>query len=240
MQTLTHRKPGSLVWLVWILACAVGEVAGGVMVGLLLTTTGWYGVILSSRLVGWAIHLAIIGAIIGLALGACQLLVLGRRIQPFWWLLVTVAGMAVGNSVGTIINIHFAFTMGDSIGPEVVRWGLDHAAGGLLNGAILGLAQWLVLRQRVVHAYWWILANAIAWTMGVVVVRTLYVNVTFAETASIMKLLGAGLFHILEEASYLVLDIWAPEGLSIAGAVVGMSTGIVLIRLFGRDRDNAQ
>ena len=240
MQTLTHGKPGALVWLMWILACAVGEVAGGVMVGLLLETTGWYGVILSSGLVGWAIHLAIIGAIVGLALGTSQLFVLGRRIQPFWWLLATVTGMAVANSVGTIINMHLAFTMGDRIGPEVVLWGLDHAAGGLLNGVILGLAQWLVLRQRAVHAYWWILANAIAWTMGVVIVRTLYVNVTFAETASLMKLLGIDLFHILDKASYLVLDMWAPEGLIIAGAVVGMSTGIVLIRLFGRDRGNAQ
>jgi lipopolysaccharide export LptBFGC system permease protein LptF len=33
----------------------------------------------------------------------------------------------------------------------------------MLYGGFIGLAQWLLLRQRVRHAVWWIVANALGW-----------------------------------------------------------------------------
>jgi hypothetical protein len=43
----------------------------------------------------------------------------------------------------------------------------------LVSGSI-GLAQWLVLRQSVRHAAWWILANVIGWGIAALVAGTTY------------------------------------------------------------------
>lgn len=41
-----------------------------------------------------------------------------------------------------------------------IRTPLDGALGGLATGAVLGLAQWLVLRRRLALTPWWIAATA--------------------------------------------------------------------------------
>jgi hypothetical protein len=41
---------------------------------------------------------------------------------------------------------------------------------GAVTGPVLGLGQWLVLRRHVVRAGRWIMANAVAWALGMVVI----------------------------------------------------------------------
>ena len=83
---------------------------------------------------------------------------------------------------------------------------------GLALGAILGVPQWLVLRHYVLKAGWWVLANALAWMLGMVVV---FIGTSFIPAGAIA----------LQVALLLLLCIVA------AGATVGAVHGLVLIWL---------
>lgn len=51
----------------------------------------------------------------------------------------------------------------------MVQYGLALLLGAV-TGPVLGLGQWLVLRRHVARPGRWIVANAIAWALGMVVV----------------------------------------------------------------------
>jgi len=65
----------------------------------------------------------------------------------FWWLwvLLTLLGLGVGFLVG--------FVLGHLV--------LGNVSVGIGIGAVVGLFQWLLLRKRIPHASWWILATVI-------------------------------------------------------------------------------
>ena len=87
---------------------------------------------------------------IGLGLGILQWLVLRDRINNAWhWILGSTLGWTLGSvTVMTLI-------------PD----GMDFLNGAII-GITLGTAQWLVLRNEVQWAGWWIVINVIAWTTG--------------------------------------------------------------------------
>jgi hypothetical protein len=53
--------------------------------------------------------------------------------------------------------------------PATVQYGLALLLGAV-TGPVLGLGQWLVLRRYVARAGRWIVANAVAWALGMVVI----------------------------------------------------------------------
>jgi hypothetical protein len=73
------------------------------------------------------------------------------------------------------------------------------AAGmGLLQGSILAVPQWRVLRRYVAGAGWWVPANSAAWAVGMVLVfqavssTTWTLSVaTFARPVALLTLAGA-------------------------------------------------
>lgn len=132
----------------------------------LVTTIGW--------IVGFAVcevvvkpivytftHFPSDGAVIGIAIGIGQWLVLRRDsgYQTAWWALASSVGFAIGKDVGDMLAAAVS-------GPAAV--GLD----GLVIGASLGVVQWLVLRRHVADPGWWIAASAIAWAIGWSVINT--------------------------------------------------------------------
>jgi hypothetical protein len=87
---------------------------------------------------------------IGLGIGILQWLVLQNRIKNAWqWILVTTLGWALGSVIVM------------SLIPD----GMDFLAG-LTIGTTTGTAQWLVLRNKLHWAGWWIVINIVAWTTG--------------------------------------------------------------------------
>jgi hypothetical protein len=89
---------------------------------------------------------------------------------------------------------------------------------GVLEGAILGFAQWLVLRRYIDNADWWILATSagalIAWVMGLtvsVVMALAYVSTgDGVKTALMLRgvgLLGAGVGVVMGFSQWLVLKV---------------------------------
>jgi hypothetical protein len=74
-----------------------------------------------------------------------------------WWVAATLLGWLLPFLVGFVFN-------------AIIPNGLDPAtAWQVLGVAIIGmtiaLPQWWMLRKRVHHAAWWILANGIGWGM---------------------------------------------------------------------------
>ena len=66
----------------------------------------------------------------------------------FWlgWLLASTAGIIVGGVVSSPFG-------------ENINAGVRLAVNGALFGDAVGLAQWLVLRQQLARAGWWVLAS---------------------------------------------------------------------------------
>jgi hypothetical protein len=83
---------------------------------------------------------------------------------------------------------------------------------GFALGSILGVPQWLVLRRHLPKAGWWVLANALAWMVGMVIV---FVGISFIPSGG----------STISVPFMLLLFLFA------AGAAVGAVHGLVLIWL---------
>jgi len=165
------------LWYRWVLANAVGE---GLGLGLTLTM----GFILFAGMTKTVGPLAVAGLAIlagtgieGTVVGTAQWWVLRRPLPKLtWqtWALVTALGAFVAWALGMIPSTFFlthAPSAAASSGPmnQSVIYGLA-ALMGFALGPILGIPQWVALRRYVEHAGWWVLANAVAWALGMTVV----------------------------------------------------------------------
>ena len=109
------------------------------------TTLGW--------LIGNIFFQGLPTIISGVIIAAMQSFVLFKRIQKAWrWVILSFLGW-IG---GYILVIIFFPRMNFLIGPVV--------------GGAVGIMQWLLLRNEVDWAAWWILISLIAWTTGLVIV----------------------------------------------------------------------
>jgi hypothetical protein len=90
------------------------------------------------------------------------------------------------------------------------------AAGlGLVVGPFLGVPQWWVLRRYVGRAGWWVLANSLAWALG-------------------MPVVFFGVGHVEIGVGFLGVGVSVLSTLAIAGAVVGAVHGLFLVWLLWR------
>jgi len=153
----------------------------------------WIALHVLSVLIAWAIYLALISPIerlsgnriviggqsriaedfflpyifwpaLGLANGILQSLLLRQRVSRMGsWVVATALSWSLG-----LFGARILYSATALVGPV-----LSGLAQVLLPGGTIGLAQWLVLRQRVPHAGWWILANTLGWTVGALFSRVL-------------------------------------------------------------------
>jgi hypothetical protein len=151
------------LWRRWVLATTIGELVGfavpaavgalalllrlpdAVLIGLIVPAGMVEGAVLAGA--QWPVIRSVVPG------------VAGRR-----WVLATALAAGLAYLIGfTPANI------GDlsAISPPVL------VAGGLLLGLVfvlsLGGAQWLVLRCHLPRAGWWVVANAVAWPLGVAI-----------------------------------------------------------------------
>jgi hypothetical protein len=207
------------IWWQWILANAVSETVG--LGGTLLI--GAFLLVQAEPTLG-AIPAAALGVLAGAVIegsvvGTAQWLVLRSPLQRMkWrtWVLATALGACIAWTLGMIPSTFlFSGPETGTAGPggmsDLVIYAL--AAGmGLVLGSILGVPQWLALRRHVPKAGWWILANAAAWLLGMVVV---FMGTSFIPADGITW----------PVALVLLLFVVA------AGAVVGAVHGLMLIWL---------
>jgi hypothetical protein len=110
---------------------------------LMATTSGW--------LFGWLLLPEVAPVTPGVGAGIMQSVVLVGRIPKAWrWMLATAIGWLAGRLI--IIPISPA------------GMGL---LSGVVMGAAAGTAQWLLLRDRVQWAGWWIAISTLAWAAGI-------------------------------------------------------------------------
>jgi hypothetical protein len=207
------------VWFQWILANAIGEtlgLGGTLVIGglLLLNAQKTMGILPAAALAVLA------GTIIeGTVVGTAQWLVIRRPIKSIrWrkWVLATAIGACVAWTLGMIPST-FMFAGADSGGAastqmsDLMIYALA-AMMGLVLGSILGVPQWLVLRHHLPKAGWWVLANALAWMVGMVIV---FVGTSFIPPEGLS----------LNVAFVLLLFLF------VAGAAVGAIHGLVLVWL---------
>ena len=107
----------------------------------------------------------IVLGIVGLSLGTAQWPIIRRHMSSSWmWIASSAVGMAVGLTLGVTLveQIGRAITGGPlnfrMLG--VLARAASFGAIGLLGGAALGLAQWLVLRRQATPCSRWIHINA--------------------------------------------------------------------------------
>lgn len=171
-ETETLRQRGGWdLWWRWVLVTAMGEFVGFAVPAAVGAVAAWA----IDRKGGASATLAMLnvmvmvlaGVVEGAVLGFAQWLVLRRYIQKMArreWVLATALGAGVAWTIGMLPS-----TLGEliTITPLVL------VGGGILLGVVfvasIGCAQWLVLRRHIQRAGWWVLANAIAWPLGVAV-----------------------------------------------------------------------
>jgi hypothetical protein len=223
MTTRVLSKPTSAnFYFKWLTANALAELLGLGGVALLV-------VLLMPRLetgLTFAVALALFAAVAfeGLCVGAAQWWVLSQWLElraRDWlgftvlggtaaWLIGMVAGstLTFGSETATVAEPGLAFTL------------LLAGLMGLGLGGILGTAQWFVLRHYVRGASWWLLANALAWAVGMVII--------FAATASLALMPST--------VSVVTAVIVA---LLLTGGVVGAIHGFFLIWLVRKKVSNS-
>jgi hypothetical protein len=105
---------------------------------ILATTLGW--------VLGWIVSELAVGFTVGLA----QWLVLRDQFERSgWWVLASAVAWAAGRALAG------AFMPAGN--PVLI--------GGTL-GAIVGFAQWLVLRSQLRQSYWWVVLSAAGWGLA--------------------------------------------------------------------------
>lgn len=218
-------------WRAWLVANLVAEALG--LGATLLVGTLLLGGLESS--IG-PIPVAFMGVILGALcegsiVGSLQWLVIRRSIPSMrWreWAIATAAGVGIAWALGLLPSVVMSFvpaqsplTTADStqgFDPALPVVLLLAATMGVALGAILGTAQWIALRKHAPKAGWWILANAGAWAIGMVLV---FVGTSFIPDS------GAVTLGII---TAVVTSV------ALAGIAVGAIHGLALIWLI-RERD---
>ncbi len=115
----------------------------------------------------------------------------------------------------------------------------------------MGLAQWVVLRRVAPQASWWIVATAVGWLAGIMLVATGALLAPGADlfTSIVSGAITGGLVGL---AQWFLLRNWVKPALlwipvnavawavgftgflggTLAGAAIGLITGLALERLF--------
>jgi hypothetical protein len=141
---------------------------------------------------------------------------IGREIWVVWVFLSTM-GIFIGFFMGFIlVNI----ILGDVNGRSVLGEILEYSILGAGLGSVVGLGQWLILRDQISRAGWWILASA----AGFAVAGGGYVAAVGAFSYS-EGLEGLG--------SFAAVLGWTVVG-ALGGAVAGILQWLVLRRQVSR------
>jgi len=121
-------------------------------------TAFWFQWIVATT-VGWVLGRVLLPNIASVAAGVgasvMQWPILYQRIPKAWrWAVVSAAAWIVGS----ILLL------------TAVPKDIQFLASGLILGAIMGVAQWLILRHTVRWAGWWIVMSIVAWSTGLTLI----------------------------------------------------------------------
>jgi hypothetical protein len=207
------------LYLRWIGANSLGELLG-------LGATFAIGYILFARFEphnNWQIAFQALlmissGLLEGAIVGTLQWSAMHRQlpIRRRDWVWATIIGAVLAWAAGSLpmTMASLGNQAGATPSAEPAGWLMLvlEVALGLVAGAILSLAQMIVLRKALRRAGWWVLANGAAWALGMLLIFQLIDLVQAVSSPIAMAFIGVA-------------------GLALTGALVGAIHGLVLIRL---------
>jgi hypothetical protein len=143
----------------------------------------------------------IVLGIVGLSLGTAQWPVIRRHISSsMWWVVGSAVGMAAGLTLGVIL----VEQIGRAVAGGPVNFRMLGIAGraasfgtiGLIGGAGVGLAQWLVLRRQAARCDQWIHVNALSLGAGLacgsLLADALLLRTGSLASAAVLLVVGSG------------------------------------------------
>ncbi len=205
-----ERWRGGLFFLLqWILATTLGIAIGkffGTLSGLFSSVGGFTGAF------------AIAGFVVGSVVGFMQQITLKRQQvnQIDRWGLAT----GFGGGLGGLVTGAIIFTL-----PGNIAFYVGSTVAGVTTGTTIGVMQWLILKRSVYKARWWILANAIGWTVGEVLLWAVIVGVMDGSRVTVNGVV-TGLLELKGESVIL-----------LSSAVTGAITGVLLLWLLNHGRN---
>ncbi len=162
MMITDNRKPSWFFYLAWVALVSISiPIAFAIYWALISLVKEAVG---STIQVGGQSHITedfllpyILWPALGLVTGFLQYLLLRRHLPRIgWWIAATTLGWSLGLIGGRVLYR----TLYGTLDVSAIWFEILMTA---LAGGAMGLAQWLVLHQRVRHAAWWILANILGW-----------------------------------------------------------------------------
>ena len=135
------------LWLAWFLASLIGYA-----LGMFLGASMAYGLFDRDAFDGtMGLTLGIVMGTIG---GFAQWVVLRERFAgASWWILASALGFAT------------VFSMGGTVRPNE-NPAMTGVRMAIAFGLVTGIPQWIILRQKVARAGWWVLANFLGLLVG--------------------------------------------------------------------------
>ncbi len=202
-----NEYQGGDLWRRWILAHLKGAALGivvGIAVGAVIGTGSLFVCSYCAFLVAPLVGLLALALVLGWA----QQLVLWPYDSLAW-------------TRNTLLGALVALPASFFAGAGAVRDPLGWVGAGIVGGAILGLAQWWVLRQKYPRAWLWVLANMLAWPLGGAA----------AFAVNILLTAATGLATFQTPLAFLAVILNPAASLATALLVVASITGAALLWL---------
>lgn len=189
-ETFVAWDLGWAFWIQWVLANAVGWSLSPLAQQAVIEASG------TSR-----VQIAM-GIAIGTMLGFAQWFIFLP--QPYktglWWVLVSVAGWGIGWPLGWALGWRVFGGLGFS-----VVYGVIGAAGGIAAG----FGQWLVLRNQIQRAGWWMVVSAVGWSAALALMFTFARGFIWMVTGGLAgALTGGPLIWLLRQPIDESLRVW--------------------------------
>jgi hypothetical protein len=224
----------SFSWSGWLWA-NVAAFAGGQLIGLLLFF-GQVGFGPMSRLGLFSIRSPLMeGAVVGLALGCIQwviLMPLGK--QARWWIPLTAMAVMLGEYAARgflriqILRAISSGTVSAPLGQFILSLARSRLTMAVLIGALVGGAQWFVVRQWFKRAGLWVLINLAAWLLGVLLGQV----ASHLPIGVIFTIMGFFISLHLEKIRTVIMFTLQSAALGLS---VGALTGWALLWLSRRE-----
>ena len=195
------------LWERWVIANTIAQSMGWFLAAHLSQTIDKFGNQNTYQV------LLLLGISEGFLLGFAQWLVLRRYIrQASYWIFFTIAGVLISWFMGLTVSAVIGLVYAANLHQKITTLIEEVALLGAAVGTVIGYAQWLIFQTVNKQAIWWVCANAVAWSLGLVIA---FIG------AGIDKALG---FNI--HASLIAVATGA-----VMGIVISSITGIVLVWL---------
>ena len=201
MVNIEIKKPGAEFYTAWVSFSIISGIAAFIIYVVIAKT---YNAIAGDWIVVDGVpHIAedyllqyILWPLFGLLYGYLQYILLRRYFPRMgWWILATVVSLSLTPLVIVMVQ-KLASTLG--IDPYSVWSGVIQL---VLVGGLPGVAQWLVLRNHIPNAIWWVPANMIGWGSVGVLGNLGFIVLMFPAVAT-----GIALYLLLKSSQQATID----------------------------------